>query len=105
MSSAQIKDAISKMESDEGYFTYGSIVWDALSPVQREVLKQLLFQGPIGDGSIVSKSARDDLMDYGLAARCCFMGEQGYACATYIAYSVFKQGGGAPIAKKSGVRD
>ena len=98
----QIRDALRKMETDEGYFTYGSVVWDALSPDRREVLKQLLFQGPVWDGNIASKRARDDLIAYGLATRCCFMGEQGYTAATYTAYSVFRQGKGEPIQKKPG---
>lgn len=98
----QIREALAKMETDEGYFTYGAIVWDALSSGQREVLKQLLFQGPVWDGSIIAKSYRDDLIDYKLATRCCFLGEQGYTAATYTAYSVFKQGNGAAIPKKPG---
>lgn len=100
--SNQISDALAKMQDDDGYFTYGAIVWDALDPGLREQLKQLLFQGPVWDGNVVSKTARDELMHYGLATRCCFMGEQGYTAATYIAYSVFKQGSGTPIAKKPG---
>lgn len=102
MSDVQIRDALAKMQTDEGYFTYGAIVWDALNGAQREVLRQLLFQGPIWDGNVLSKSARDDLISYGLATRCCFLGEQGYTVATYPAYSVFKQGGGTPIKKMPG---
>lgn len=98
----QVTIALKRMEDDDNYFTYGGIVWDALTPVQREVLKQLLFQGPVYDGNVVSKAARDDLLGYGLATRCCFLGHQGYTAATYIAYSVFKQGGGLPLPKKPG---
>lgn len=100
----QINEAIAKMRADDGYFTYGSIVWDALSSGHREVLKQLLFQGPVWDGSIITKSYRDDLIRYGLAVRCCFMGEQGYTAATYIACSVFQQGAGQPITSRPGTR-
>lgn len=100
---AQIKDALAKMQTDDGYFTYGAVVWDALNSGQREVLKQLLFQGPVWDGNVPSKAARDDLIGYGLATRCCFLGEQGYTAATYTAYSVFDQGGGTPITKKPGL--
>lgn len=100
---AQIKNALVNMQSDEGYFTYGAVVWDALNSGQREVLKRLLFQGPVWDGNVPSKTARDDLIGYGLATRCCFLGEQGYTAATYAAYSVFDQGKGAPIKKKRGL--
>lgn len=99
----QIVDAIAKMQTDDGYFTYGAIVWDALNSIEREVLRQLLFQGPVWDGNIVSKGARDNLMEYGLATRCCFLSEQGYAAATYDAFGVFKQGNGTPIQKKPGL--
>lgn len=99
---SQITDALAKMQTDEGYFTYGAVVWDALDDAQREVLKQLLFQGPVWDGNVASKQARDDLIDYGLATRCSFMGKQGYTAATYTAYSVHKQGHGATLPKKPG---
>jgi hypothetical protein len=69
--------ALAKMDTDEGYFTYGTIVWAGLSPAQQDVLKQLLFQRPVWDGNIISKSARGDLIDFSLATRCCFLGEQG----------------------------
>lgn len=99
---SQLSDALAKMLTGEGYFTYGAIAWDALSSAQREVLRQLLFQGPVWDGNVPSKSARDDLIVHGLATRCCFLGEQGYTAATYLAYSVWKQGGGKAIPKKPG---
>jgi len=104
--SDQVRDAIGIMRCDDDrYFYYGSIVWDGLSADQREALKQFLFQGPVWDGCISSKRARDDLIGYGLAVRVCFMGEQGYTAATYLAYSVFGQGLGIPIRKKSGTLD
>ena len=98
----QVADALAKMQDDDGYFTYGAIVWDALDSGQCESLKQLLFQGPVWDGNVPSKSARDDLIRWGLAARCCFMGDQGYTVATYPAFSIFKQGHGEPLTKKHG---
>jgi len=100
---SQIADALAHMDKDDnGYFAYAAVVWDGLSSNQREVLKQLLFQGPVWDGYILSKSARDELISYGLATRCCFMGEQGYTAATYRACTVFKQGRGTPVRKKRG---
>lgn len=99
---ACIIQAVSRMQSDD-YLGQGGIVWDALSSAERDVLKQLLFQGPVWDGNIVSKSARGDLFEYGLAVRCCFLGEQGYTAATYAAYSAFTEGRGKPISKKPGL--
>ena len=58
--------------------------------------------GPVWDGNVVSKAARNDLIGFGLATRCCFMGEQGYTAATYKAFTVFEQGKGTPFPKRPG---
>ena len=101
----QVKSAMAAMnESDKKYFSYAPIVWDGLSEIQRDVLKQLLFQGPVYDGNIISKSDRNYLISVGLAVRVCYLGEQGYTAATYPAFTVFKRGGGTPIKTKSGER-
>lgn len=103
MTDHQIRYAFSRMDGDtDQRLAYAKIVWDGLGSAQREVLTQLLFQGPVYDGNIPSKSARDDLISYGLAARVCFLGEQGYTAATYKALPVFERGGGIPIRKKAG---
>lgn len=67
--------------------------WHGMTGTQREQLMQLLFHGPIWDGDIISKAARDDLFAWGLAARCCFRGEQGHTAATYRAYTIWKSSG------------
>lgn len=101
----QVHSAIASMNEGDGkYFSYGAIVWDGLTPGEREQLKQLLFQGPIWDGCVISKSDRSQLIKYGLATRCCFMGEQGYTAATYLAFSVHEQGKGEHLKAKPGVR-
>lgn len=100
----QVVNAIAAMRSDDGkYFSYGAIVWDGLTDGEREQLRQLLFQGPVWDGCVLSKSDRNSLIRYGLATRCCFKGEDGYTAATYLAYSVHKQGKGLPMKVRSGV--
>ena len=99
---AQVLDARTKMDTDDGYFAYAPIVWDGLSDAQREQLNQLLHQGPVWDGNIISKEARTDLIEYGLAVRCCFMGEDGYTAATYPAVTVFKAGKMQPFKTKPG---
>ena len=91
-----------RMKTDDGYFGAAPIVWDGLSSAQREQLNQLLHQGPVWDGNVISKSARDDLIDFGLATRCCFMGEDGYTAATYPALTVFKAGRATPFKSKPG---
>jgi len=68
-------------------------LWKTFDPGQREVFNQLLFHGPVYDGDVCSKVARDSLFPLGLAVRCCFKGEQGYTAASYRAYSVWQRTG------------
>jgi hypothetical protein len=100
--SRQVFAALDRMKTDDGYFGAAPIIWDGLSSGQREQLNQLLHQGPIWDGNVLSKSARDDLISFGLATRCCFMGEDGYTVATYPAMTVFKAGKAKPFECKPG---
>lgn len=69
--------------------------WSLINGAHREVLTQLLFDGPVWDGDIISKVHRDDLIRWGLATRCCFKGQQGYTAATYVAFTVRKRGTGS----------
>lgn len=100
----QVIKAMAAMEDDDKYFSYAPIVWDGLSSAQREQLNQLLHQGPVWDGNVLSKSARSDLIAFGLATRCCYMGEDGYTAATYAALTVFKAGRAQPFKTKQAVR-
>jgi hypothetical protein len=68
--------------------------WQAMDSGQREVLRQLVFFGPVYDGDIASKSARDTLFPLGLAVRCAHKGDHGYTAATYTAVTVFRAGTG-----------
>jgi hypothetical protein len=63
--------------------------WSTMSSAHRDVLRQLM-KAPTWDGDIASKSARDDLIDAGLAVRCCFNFEQGYTTATYLAGGLWR---------------
>ena len=100
----QLRNAIEAMEKDETSFLYASVAWDALSSAHREVLNLLIHQGPIFDGNIPSKSARDDLISVGLAVRCCYMGEDGYTAASYQGLEVFKAGKARPFPLKKAER-
>lgn len=73
-------------------------LWSALTGVQRDQLRQLLFTGPVWDGDVLSKSARGDLFPLGLAVRCCVKGEQGYTAASYRAYTIWNAGNPKPTA-------
>jgi hypothetical protein len=78
-------DKFNTPEYDEAIFE----LWSAMKGDHRVVMRQLM-KAPTWDGDIASKSARDDLIDAGLAVRCCYGFEDGYATATYLAGSVWR---------------
>lgn len=55
----------------------------ALSASHREQLQQLIRQGPVWDGDVISKADRGDLIRWGLAARVIVKGKDGFTAATY----------------------
>ncbi len=63
-------------------------LWHAMPSKCRDVLRQLVENGPVEDGDICSKSGRDDLIEWGLASRACIKGEQGYTVANYTGCDV-----------------
>lgn len=70
-------------------------VYNAMGSGHHEVLRQLVAEGPIWDGDIVSKIHRDDLLLWDLGVRVVFRNEQGYVAATYTGWSVLKYGSAA----------
>jgi len=102
--SDQLQAALKHMHPiDDRYTAAAALVWDALCEGQREQLKQLLFQGPVWDGNVVSKVYCWDLVKLGLATRVCFLGKQGYVAATPQAFTVWKRGNGDAMTKKPGL--
>jgi hypothetical protein len=77
-------------QADEDYDRRCRRAWTLMTSAQREVLAQLVRNGPIWDGDIASKAGRDDLLVCRLASRACVKGEQGYTVATYRGWDVFK---------------
>jgi len=59
---------------------------------EREQLRQLVMEGPVWDGDVVSKSARDNLLRWDLAVRVFVKGEQGFTAATYRGWNVLRAG-------------
>jgi len=57
-----------------------------------EMLAQLVNHGPVYDGDVLSKSARDDLLRLGLASRAVVKGQEGYTVANYFGANVLRQG-------------
>lgn len=74
----------------EEYIAASFALHHSLSGGQREQLKQLVERGPVWDGDVVSKSARDDLIGLGLATRVCVKGEQGFTAANYRGWDVLR---------------
>lgn len=61
-----------------------------MTPTHRDALGQLIKSGPIWDGDVISKAARDDLIEWGLAGRVVFKGSQGYTAANYYGWDVHR---------------
>lgn len=55
-------------------------------------LDALCKAGPLHDGDVPSKTGRDVLLTWGLASKAVVKGEQGYQCATYRGWDVWKAG-------------
>lgn len=72
------------------YETACSKLYQYMSSAQRNQLFQLVIQGPVWDGDVISKDARDDLLELHLASRACVKGEQGYTVANYRGWDVDK---------------
>jgi len=86
-----LKEVILRANSSiDAYFEFAHIVACCMEKRLREQLNQLV-NGPVYDGSVISKSDRDQLLDLGLAVRVCVKGQQGYTGATYFAFVVNKK--------------
>lgn len=88
----------------DGYEVACAELRAALTSAQREVLGQLVRSGPVWDGDVVSKSARDDLLRWGLASRAHYRGEQGYTVANYLGGHVHGAARGEPPKQRELVR-
>lgn len=87
------KNALARGEQDAKDFREQQLrdrkIWAALSPMQREVLAQLVERGPVWDGDICSKQARGELFAFGLASRAIVKGLSGYSVANYRGFDVY----------------
>ena len=63
------------------------------------VLKQLIKEGPIWDGDLISKAGRDTLLDTKLATKIVVKGKQGYQAATYLGLACLNSSARLGIAK------
>lgn len=77
-------------QCDDHYHCFCVVLRELLSGAEYEVLAQLVTQGPVWDGDIVSKTSRDVLLMLGLASRACVKGETGYTVANYRGGDVWR---------------
>jgi len=76
--------------NDDDYFEICKAIAIILPCNLKEQLKQLIAN-PVWDGDVISKTARDALLDLNLAVKVCAKGEQGYTAAKPIAYTILKK--------------
>lgn len=66
--------------------------WQALPGSARDTLRALLYEGPLWDGDVPSKSGRDLLVAAEMAAKVLVSGKQGYQACTCHGYNVYRAG-------------
>jgi hypothetical protein len=77
-------------QATEEYKVAAFAISAAMGGTHREVLAQLVQDGPVWDGDIITKGALDDLITWGLATEICVKGEQGYTGANGRGLVVFQ---------------
>ncbi len=78
------------MDIDSQYNQNVKLIAHNLTGAEIDTLVALIEHGPIEDGDVPSKSARNDLIVKGLAFKCVANGEDGYQAATYLGKDVYK---------------
>ena len=69
--------------SEVEYFKEVASVAMELSSAEEDTLNACHSRGPLEDGDVPSKSARDSLLDKGFVAKVIVKGEDGYNACTY----------------------
>ena len=77
-------------QADEEYKVAAFAINAAMGGAHREVLAQLVQDGPVWDGDIITKGALEDLIAWGLATEICVKGAQGYTGANGRGLTVFQ---------------
>lgn len=94
-SKKDLKEAANKAiagDRDETEELASFALYHALDSDAQEVLFQLVKNGPVWDGDLISKAGRNELLTNGLATKCCAKGEQGYQVANYVGWNVLMSG-------------
>lgn len=64
---------------------------DSINKELSESLMQLVMQGPVDAGDVISKEGKGKLLELGLATSVMYKGEDGYTCATYLGGRVYDE--------------
>jgi hypothetical protein len=75
---------------DERYGQLCDELSKELTAAQVESLGQLVKNGPVWDGDVISKQTRGELLDLRLASRAVIKGEEGYTVANYVGAKVYR---------------
>ena len=95
MSSKQIiKDLVSTMKTtSENYDNNAKCIWDMLSQEEQWMLAGIIdTPKPVFDGPVIKDPTRAQLVDYGLATRNTYQGNEGYTVATFPGLAAYKAG-------------
>ena len=65
-------------------------LYKLLSGGETDTLKKCIEAGPISDGDVPSKDARDKLIDMGMVVKVVSKGEDGFNACNQIAYSFYQ---------------
>jgi hypothetical protein len=76
----------------EEYQVAAFAISSAIDDTHWNMLVQLVQDGPVCDGDVVTKGAQDDLIAWGLATKVCVRGTAGYTGANCLGLAVFQAG-------------
>lgn len=78
------------LDMTDAYWDKAQAVYDAMSGSHREALQLMIDEGPIEDGDVPSKQARDELIEMGFAVRVCAKGSQGFTACNYVGWAIMR---------------
>lgn len=62
----------------------------AMTGCERDTIRAAFTAGPLDDGDVPSKSARDDLLEEGMIAKVVVKGEEGFNACTYRGAAAYR---------------
>jgi hypothetical protein len=95
---ATLKELLDVLHEDEKLSPDGELAWacklivrvQAMTGGERDTLRAAFKSGPLYDGDVPSKSARDALLEAGMIAKVVVKGEEGYNACTYRGSAAYR---------------